>query len=205
MNSFERSLRKYYTPEQFKKIRSAVIGIGGAGGLGSNVATTLARCGFINFEILDFDKIDPSNLNRQQYNFKEIGKDKVKTLRSKLLKINPNIRVKTFNTKWSKENAKKYFKNCDIVTECFDKPEIKRDLVEYYQDKVKWIVSGNGLSNPFSNGSIKRKIVGNILVIGDNLTDITINRIPITTNVIICSGIIADVILDLTLKGKYAA
>ena len=70
---FEQGLLKYLKPEQLALIQSRKIGIGGAGGLGSNCAMMLVRTGFKHLEIIDQDLIDPSNLNRQQYFADEVG------------------------------------------------------------------------------------------------------------------------------------
>ena len=62
MNTFEKALLRYLTAEQLAAIQKTKIGIGGAGGLGSHVATILTRSGFRQFEILDKDIVEASNL-----------------------------------------------------------------------------------------------------------------------------------------------
>lgn len=81
MNIFEQGLLKYLKPEQLGLIQSKKVGIGGAGGLGSNCAMILVRSGFKNLEIIDHDIIYPSNLNRQQYYSAEVGLPKVQQLK----------------------------------------------------------------------------------------------------------------------------
>ncbi len=73
MNIFEQGLLKYLKPEQLTLIQSKKVGIGGAGGLGSNCAMILTRSGFKHLEIVDQDLIDASNLNRQQDFTNEVG------------------------------------------------------------------------------------------------------------------------------------
>ena len=87
MNLFEQGLSTYLTKDQIETIQSVKVGIGGAGGLGSNVAMILTRSGFKHLEILDHDVIDPSNLNRQQYFVHEINQPKVDTLKKRLLEL----------------------------------------------------------------------------------------------------------------------
>ena len=69
------------------KLRDSIIGIAGAGGLGSNVAISLSRAGIGKLIISDFDIIEPSNLNRQQYFIEQIGKPKVIALKENLMRI----------------------------------------------------------------------------------------------------------------------
>lgn len=67
MNSFEKGLSDYIGHDRLSKIQQIKIGIAGAGGLGSNCAFNLVRSGFTKFKIVDFDLVEPSNLNRQFY------------------------------------------------------------------------------------------------------------------------------------------
>ena len=125
MNPFEEGLLRYLSKEQLQEIQSQKIGIRGAGGLGSNIAIILVRSGFRYLEIIYSDEVEASNLNRQQYFLDEIGKSKVETLRNLLLKINPDLNIKTKNIKWSQENAEKFFQGCNFIIEAFDDAQNK--------------------------------------------------------------------------------
>jgi len=92
-NKFECGLLKYFNKDDLNKIRSVKIGIAGAGGPGSNCAMNLVRCGFDNFIIMDFDKIDASNLNRQFYFAEQIGMLKTEALKQNLKRINPDVKI----------------------------------------------------------------------------------------------------------------
>ena len=109
MNLLEQGLLKYLTKEQLAQIQSVKVGIGGAGGLGSNVAMMLVRTGFNNLEILDHDVIDPSNLNRQQYFSDEVGQPKVDVTKNHLLGVNPDLKIVIHRIKWSSEIGDQYF------------------------------------------------------------------------------------------------
>src|SRR5271170_4112112 len=100
MNIFENGLLKYLKPEQLTAIQSKKVGIGGAGGLGSNCAMMLVRTGFKHLEIIDQDLIDASNLNRQQYFADEVGLPKVKITKKRLLDINPDANIIIHQTQW---------------------------------------------------------------------------------------------------------
>ncbi|MFA5059253.1 MAG: sulfur carrier protein ThiS adenylyltransferase ThiF [Candidatus Omnitrophota bacterium] len=200
MNVFDEGLLRYLKPEQLSKIRALKIGIGGAGGLGSNLAVMLARSGFSHFEILDFDVIEPSNLNRQQYFLDEVGKPKVDILTDRLLQINPEIRVITHKMRWNEENGQKFFTGCTFIAEAFDQAIWKRDFVEFYQNKTKYIVSGIGMAGISVGRPMEVKKVGNIYFVGDRTTDSTKGHPPMAPRVTMCAAMMAEIILDLTLQ-----
>src|SRR5476651_554631 len=120
MNILEQGLLKYLKPEQLSLIQSKKIGIGGAGGLGSNCAMMLVRTGFKHLEIIDQDVIDASNLNRQQYFADEVGLVKVDMTKKRLLDINPDANIIIHKTQWNEGNAEQFFKGYDFVVEAFD-------------------------------------------------------------------------------------
>ncbi len=200
MNVFENNLLKYLSKPQLKKIQRIKIGLGGAGGLGSNIAIILVRSGFKHFEIIDFDKIEFSNLNRQQYFLNEVGKNKVETLKKRLLAINPSAKIKTYRKRWNKSDAHQYFKACDFIVEAFDNASFKRDFVENYQSKAKFIISGNGLAGFGKNASLRVKKIRNIYLIGDNITGVDKNNPPLAPRVTMCAAMMAQCVLNLTLK-----
>ena len=133
MNIFEQGLLKYLKGEQLAAIQSKKIGIGGAGGLGSNCAMVLVRSGFKNLEIIDRDLIDASNLNRQQYYTAEIGLLKVAVLKKRLLDINPDANILIHQTKWHEGNAENFFRGFDFIVEAFDGTDWKYRFVQYYR------------------------------------------------------------------------
>ena len=92
--TFHAVAKNYYTDEQYAKIRETRIGIAGAGGLGSNCAINLVRCGFEDFVIVDFDMVELSNLNRQAYTVCHIGRPKVECLSELMRAINPGCTVR---------------------------------------------------------------------------------------------------------------
>lgn len=79
--------------EKIKKVNIVLIGLG----IGSYIAESLVRIGFQNITIIDGDIVEESNLNRQNYITEDIGKPKVKSLKKRLLKINPELKIKDYN------------------------------------------------------------------------------------------------------------
>ena len=89
--------RIYVRPEEQQLIKNYSILLGGAG-IGSIIAECALRFGFETITIVDGDIVDESNLNRQNYRMKDIGKTKAEVLKEHLLSINPNARVTAVNS-----------------------------------------------------------------------------------------------------------
>jgi sulfur carrier protein ThiS adenylyltransferase len=202
MNRFERGLQNYLTPPQRSRVQDVSVGIGGAGGLGSNVAVALVRCGFRQFEVLDFDTVSDSNLNRQFYFLDDIGQAKVDALRKHLTRINPDVDVTVHHVRWSPENGKTFFQNCSVIVEAFDRADIKKSFVEYYASRRPLIVSGVGMAGTNRKTPMAVKRIGNIYFVGDGTSDIHDGLPPMATRVLTCAAMMAEVILDLTLAGE---
>ena len=202
MNSFEQGLLRYLTQNQLTLIQSKHIGIGGAGGLGSNTAMILTRSGFKNFEILDSDIIEASNLNRQQYFLNEIGLDKVAVTRQRLLDINPDLNITIHKVQWTPKIANHYFKHCDFLIEAFDTAQAKHNFVDFYHDKTKYLISGVGMAGLTEKKPMTIKSIGNITFVGDRSTDSALGHPPMAPRVTACAAMMAEIVLDLTLAIK---
>ncbi|HPM08003.1 MAG TPA: sulfur carrier protein ThiS adenylyltransferase ThiF [Bacilli bacterium] len=199
MNPFEQGLQRYYSADQLSRIQSQRIGIGGAGGLGSNIAVILTRSGFKHFEIIDSDVIEASNLNRQYYFLDEIGQEKVLALKRRLLQINPDLDVHTHCLRWGPAIGEKFFKGCDFVVEAFDQVDNKHAFITFYQDKHKYIISGSGMAGLKEKREMHVKKVGNVYIAGDLSTDVAEGHPPLAPRVTACAAMMAEVIMDLTL------
>ena len=81
-------IERHTLPVQ-ERLERARVAIAGLGGLGSNVAFFLARIGVGHLHLIDFDRVDITNLNRQQYFMRHIGMYKTDALREELVQINP--------------------------------------------------------------------------------------------------------------------
>ena len=104
-----------------KKIKNSRILIVGMGGLGCPLLTYLASSGVCNIGIVDHDRVELSNLNRQiMFNSSDIGKFKVIQAKIKIKKIYKDIKIKTFKEKVSKKNIKKILNNYDIICDGTD-------------------------------------------------------------------------------------
>ena len=200
MNIFEQGLLKYLNPSQLALIQSKKIGIGGAGGLGSNCAMMLVRSGFKHMEIIDQDIIDASNLNRQQFFIQEIGLPKVNVLRKRLLDINPNATIIAHHVQWNEDTGENFFRGFDYIVEAFDNADWKFRFVQFYQPRFPFLVSGIGMAGLIEKKPMSIKKIGNVYFCGDRDTDSHQGHPPMAPRVTQCAGMMAEVILDLTLK-----
>ena len=120
-----------------KKINNAKVLIIGMGGLGCPLLTYLASSGVCNIGIVDYDKVELGNLNRQiLFNTSDVGKFKVNQAKSKICKIYKKIKIKTFNIKISKKNINSIIKNFDIICDGTDNFKT-RYLINDYCKKIK--------------------------------------------------------------------
>ena len=208
MNPFEEALLRYLSPEQLMKIQQTRVGIAGAGGLGSNCATALVRCGFRKLRILDFDTVDHSNLNRQFYFLSQVGRAKVESLRENLQAINPGLELETSSVRVEKENATGLFQDCDVVVEAFDREEYKQLIIETYLNSAKLLVAASGLAGWGNSDRIQvHKIKDNFYLVGDLVTGVGPNCPPLAPCVAIAAAKQADIILSFVLgpmKGDRA-
>ena len=200
MNIFETALLRYLTAQQLAVIQKKKIGIGGAGGLGSNVATILTRTGFRRFEIIDKDVVEPSNLNRQNYTLADIGKPKVECLKRVLSAINPDVELTMHQQEWSRDNASGLFEACEIMVEAFDKAAFKFEFVDHYRTRASFVVSGNGMAGLDITTELAVRKTGNIFMVGDGTTDIADGHPPLAPRVMECAAKMSKVILQLTLE-----
>lgn len=116
------ALNERHSPEKQQLLSEGHVAIAGLGGLGSNVASALARIGVGHLHLIDFDVVDITNLNRQQYFIDQIGMYKTDALKSLLERINPYLEIRTDTVKVTEENLQELFADAPIVCEAFDRP-----------------------------------------------------------------------------------
>ena len=170
---FESLMMARHTPGIHQKIKRSVVGIAGLGGLGSNVAIALARIGVGTLILVDFDVVEPSNLNRQQYFIHQIGMSKVEALQENISKINPYVKVLPYNEKLDQNNIKRIFKEAVVVVEAFDRAEEKAMLINVISEKMPeiYIVAASGVAGYGDNNEIRTvRFSSKIFIVGDQKT-----------------------------------
>lgn len=163
-------------PGMTEALRRRTVGVAGCGGLGSNAALALARAGVGRLILADCDKVEESNLNRQQFFRKDIGAGKVQALAAYLRDINPELRVDERPVELSPANLAEVFREADLLVEAFDKAESKKWLVEAWCRAFpdRHVVCGNGLAGFGGNESLKVTRIGDrIWLCGDNESDMS--------------------------------
>ena len=184
-----------------KKLKKAKVCILGLGGLGSNVAVLLARSGIGYLKLIDFDVVEASNLNRQQYRISHIGIKKTEAIKTIIKEINPFVEIDTLDIKVDRENILSVVEDIEIVVEAFDRAETKAMAIEeLLTNKNKIVISASGMAGLGSaNEVITRKIKENFYLIGDNYSDYEEYSGIMSTRVMLCAAHQANVVLRLIL------
>lgn len=172
-HELEALMASRHTPGVHEKLKIATVGIAGAGGLGSAVAIALARSGVGTLILADFDVVEPSNLNRQQFFVDQIGLPKVEALTANLRRINPYVTVSSNLVKVTPDNIASLFGHVDVMVEAFDRADQKAMLAEsfgmLFPDKP--IVLATGLAGHMPSNTIRTQRMGrSMVVVGDLVT-----------------------------------
>ena len=162
-----------HTPGVHQKIRKSIVGIAGLGGLGSSIAIALARVGVGTLILVDFDIVEPSNLNRQQYFLHQIGTPKTEALQEILTRINPCVKIRLYHEKLTRDNAERIFKEAEVVVEAFDRADQKAMLINVVSEKMpeKYLVAASGVAGFGDNNEIQTvRFSSRIFIVGDQKT-----------------------------------
>ena len=158
-----------------EKLQKATIAVCGLGGLGSNIAISLARAGVGRLILIDFDTVDITNLHRQQYKMNQVGIPKAEALLENLKEIAPYVEYEVHQVKVTAENAVSLLQEADVICEAFDKADAKAMLVDTVLEKLpqKYLVAASGMASYDSGNSIKtRKITDRLYLCGDGQNDV---------------------------------
>ena len=179
------------SPELNLALSKAVIGVAGLGGLGSNIALSLARVGVKKLVLADFDVVEPSNLNRQQYFVRHIGLKKTQALKELINDVNPFVEVETHDIFLDEKNVASVFGECEILCEAFDnvagKAMILNEAGASLKDKK--IIGSSGMAGYFSSNLIKTiKFAKNVYLCGDLTNEAKIGQGLMAPRVAVCAN-----------------
>lgn len=196
------ALWERHSLETQEKLSKGRVAIAGLGGLGSNVAFALARIGVGHLHLIDFDRVDLTNLNRQQYFLKHVGRNKTDALKEQLLEINPYLEIITDCVRVTEENLIFLFQEEDIICEAFDDPDAKAMLacgiLEHFPDKK--LVSASGLAGYESSNLIHtRRVSRNFYLCGDEKTEAVYGKGLMAPRAVLCAAHEANMITRLLL------
>lgn len=182
------------------KISAARVAVCGLGGLGSNIAIALARAGVGHLHLIDFDRVDLTNLNRQQYAVGQLGQYKTDALRETLSLVSPYCDVTCDTVRVTDENLPDLLRNEDYICEAFDRAEAKAMLVsgvlEHFPEK--YLVAGSGLAGLGSANTIQtRRVSQRFYLCGDGTSDSSMGLGLVASRVLVCAAHEANMILRL--------
>ena len=200
-----KALEERHGVEAQKRFSEASVAICGLGGLGSNIAIMLARAGIGRLHLIDYDKVDLSNLNRQQYAVSQLGMYKTQALADTLKAIAPYCEVVTDTVRVTEDNIEELLRGEQIICEAFDQAEAKAMLVngviEHFPEK--YLLSGSGMSGFGSANEIKtRKLTKHVYLCGDGVSDIADGIGLVSSRVMVCAAHEAHMVLRILLE-KY--
>ena len=181
-----------------KKFSSSTVAVCGLGGLGSNIAPTLARAGVGKLILVDFDRVDITNLHRQQYKVNQIGMYKTEALFENLKEISPYTDIETHTVRISEENAADILKNADIICEAFDDAECKAMLANLVLENMpdKFLVASSGMAGLGEANTIRtRKLTKRFYLCGDEESDVQTEGSLFASRVMLCASHQAHTVL----------
>ena len=145
----------------------------GLGGLGSLVAFALARVGVGHLLLVDFDVVEPSNLNRQNYFIDQVGMKKTEAMRENLVRVNPYLKIEIRDLVLTEESIPTIFSDVDGLAECFDGAEIKAAALRCALTALKGkpFVGASGVAGYGENNLIRTTMIrSGVYLVGDGVT-----------------------------------
>ena len=200
-----KALSQRHGEELQKKFSGARAAVCGLGGLGSNIALALARAGLGTLHLIDFDRVELSNLNRQQYSFSQLGLYKTEALRENILSAAPYCRVIIDTVRINESNFSNLLSMDGIICEALDRAEEKAMLVnnilEAFPDK--YIIAASGMAGLGSSKSIRtRRISDRFYLCGDQSSDSEKGLGLFSARAMLCAAHQANMVLRI-LAGEY--
>lgn len=196
-----------HTPDIHKKLKKGKVIILGLGGLGSNIAISLARMGVGKLILVDYDVVEPSNLNRQQYCISDIGKYKTEAMKENISKINPFIDVYCKNKYIDKSFLNEQCisgiledEKFDIVVEAFDDPICKAMISSFMlKNKIhKYLIASSGMAGYKDSNSIQtKKIKDKFYICGDLVSEAKQGEGLMAPRVAICANHMANLAVQI--------
>lgn len=190
----------YDSASMRQKLAQCSVAVAGLGGLGSNIAVMLARAGVGQLFLVDFDRVDESNLNRQYYFLPQIGKYKTDAISEVLAAVNPQTAVSAKCVKVTDQNVLTLFGGFDVVCEAFDCPDSKAGLVNCLLEKSKAkIVAASGMAGLEDMNEIRtQRVMRRLYLCGDGESGTDVGDM-FAPRVTACAAHQANVVLRLLL------
>lgn len=158
------------------RLAASSVAIVGCGGLGSNVAAMLLRCGVRTLTLIDFDLVEESNLNRQLFFRDQIGRPKTEALAETLLRIDPKARLTVHQLRVTAGDIADLVRDADVIVEAVDRADTKAMLVNTLMEALPEtpLVTASGLAGSGSaNAVVTQRPCDNLYLVGDLESDAT--------------------------------
>ena len=195
---WNKALEERHGKELHKVFSSATVAVCGLGGLGSNIAIALARAGIGKLILCDFDRVEITNLHRQQYKASQIGMYKTDALTDILREIAPYIELEAYTERITEDNAVKHLQGADIICEAFDDAEWKARLANTVLTELrgKYLVAASGMAGLHDANRIRtRKITSKFYLCGDGESDVSEGMGLVSSRVMLCAAHQAHTVL----------
>jgi sulfur carrier protein ThiS adenylyltransferase len=202
LKKLEKEFFSRHDPELLPVLRQSVVGIAGAGGLGSNAAVSLARAGVGKLIIADMDRVYPSNLNRQYYFLDQIGQLKVEALVENLKKINPFSQYEIHPVRVTAKNLRKLFSEAEIMVEALDLASEKSRLINTWLSLFpdRPIIAASGISGFGKNNKLRTRRLGKLYLCGDEESEPEEKVSPMAPRVGIVANMQANLVIELLIR-----
>ena len=200
---WNKALEERHGKELHRAFASATVAVCGLGGLGSNIAIALVRAGIGKLILIDFDRVDITNLHRQQYKADQIGMYKTEALRDNLREIAPYIELETYNERITEDNVVMLLEGANIICEAFDDAECKAMLTNIVLSELpdKYLVAASGMAGMGVTNSIKtRRITSRFYLCGDETSEVSDGIGLVAPRVALCAAHQAHTVLRILAK-----
>ncbi|MCD8218028.1 MAG: thiamine biosynthesis protein ThiF [Clostridiales bacterium] len=194
----KKALEQRQGKELVKKLSESTVAVCGLGGLGSNIAISLARAGVGRLILIDFDRVDVTNLHRQQYKASQVGMYKTDALSENLLEIAPYVRLTRYSCRITPDNFQRLLSDADVICEAFDDPEAKAMLTGGVLEIMpeKYLVAASGMAGMGSANDIQtRQISERFYLCGDGVSDVADGIGLVSSRVMLCAAHQAHAVL----------
>ena len=173
------------------RLAASHVAIIGCGGLGSNAAAMLVRCGVGELTLIDFDVVEASNLNRQLFFADQLGQPKTAALAETLRRIYPDVRLNLHQVCVAAENLAGLVQGADVIMEAVDRAEIKALIANTVLVQVPGtpLVSASGLAGLDSaNDVVTERMADDFYLVGDLRSDVRMGHSLFASRVMVAAA-----------------
>lgn len=174
-----------------ERLRRATVAVCGLGGLGSHIAPALARAGIGRLLLIDFDRVELSNIHRQQYKLAQIGRPKAAALAENIAEAAPFTEIISVTERLDKKNAGLLLSGADAVCEAFDDPEAKAMLTDFMAEQLPevFLAAASGMAGLGPGNAIRtRRLTEHFVLCGDEVSEVTSAATLLAPRVMLCAS-----------------